>query len=132
MSTPAEQTQPPKAECHHPTVVFDSDCGDGWDMSSKHGDSDLKHFAPRCANEPVSCAVRCTITGCPDDSETANCSGNGQLPIGRWSPTLADVLADRQVTESVLHKEGEMMRSGDPSDKVHLLFNHLYHKFQAI
>ncbi len=116
VSTPAEQTQPLKAQCNHPTVVLDSDCGDGWDMSSKPVGSDLKHVAPRCANEPVTCAVRCTITGCPDDSETPNCSGNGQLLIGRWSPTLAGGSA-----ENILHKEGEV-RSGDPSDKVHFLF----------
>jgi hypothetical protein len=134
MSTPAEQTQPLKAHCNHPTVVLDSDCGDGWDVSSKHVESELKHCSPRCANEPVTCAIRCTITGCPDeDSETPNCSGNGQLPIGRWSPTLASGSADRQVTESptlaggsadrqvtenVLHKEGEV-GSADPRDKVH-------------
>jgi hypothetical protein len=122
VSTPAEQTQPLRAQCNHPTVVLDSDCGDGWDMSSKHGDSDLKHVAQRCTNEPVTCAIRCTITGCPDDSETANCSGNGQVPIGRWSPTtLAGGSADRQVTENILNKEGEV-RSGDPSDKVKFLF----------
>jgi hypothetical protein len=126
VSTSAEQTQPLRAQCNHPTVVLDSDCGDGWDMSSKHVDSDLKHFAPPCANEPVTCAVRCTITGCPDDSETLNCSGNGQLPIGRWSPTLAGGSADRQVTENILHKEGDV-RSGDPSDKVQFFSFPFYH-----